>query len=329
MKLRKLLKDRFCAKYLQQNPTLANNFKILDLFLDDVFPSQNIINNVIGSLTPTDRNFNFNYNVRCLPFRTRDTEWLTNYMGRAISQLLSLKHDEKNNKDLLPFRSLDQRNFFYSPYVEALPVKNKHITKYIKYSPKFADKRDEFECNLTLGYLANLMNQNSYDFYLTAEEKDNCFNSVDCDKIFRNAVVDAMHSLGVSKENTEASLELNAHLWRKSMICRAFYNSMPSFTPDEICYLKAHDGELYRNLMDKENQCLKLFVRLREDEYCRKHKGIMQKVGLTTKGLELTPAQLKKLTEEKVILDRQYEIMKNKAVKVLQNFQIQVADKTK
>ena len=329
MKLKELLKKRFYESHLQQNQMMANDFRILDTLLPDIFPSQNITNQVINGLSHDDKNFKFNYNVRCLPFHLHDDEWMENYMKRAISQILSLQGNErKNNKEVLPFLSLDQHSFYYSPYWTPGPVKAKSITKYIKYSPKYVAKRDEFEQSVAVAYMTNLICDRNYDFYLSAENKDKCLKSPDCDIIFRSTVIDAMHSIGISKENTEKSLEINAHLWRKSMMCRAFYNEKSILSQDQLHLLKNGNYEIYKNLMDKENLLLRAF----EHEYYQRNKNVIKKVGGAIPGMELTPAKVTELKEQIKVLTAQYQAANYKAVNVvasLQNMQRQNDSKQK
>lgn len=314
MKLKQLIKNRFYENHLQANKRVKDDFAVLDKYVTEMFPDQVTINNVVKSLSFDDKKYNFNYNVRFLPFHTNDTEWLATYMQKALSQLLSLKPNEKNNKPVLPFCSLAPRNFFYSPYYEAIPVSHRNVVKYIKYSPKFAEVLNDYEKNLTTAYITNFGYENGYDFYLSADKKRACLKSNQCDVLFRETVVDAMHSLGLKKDNVETSLETNAHLWRKPMMCRAFYNEKTLFTLDQFKLLEAGNPALYQDLMSKENRYLRTWIRLRENEYCKKHGKTMKRLGIATTSLELTPSQFAEVSAKNEELGAEYELTNLRAL---------------
>ena len=321
MKLKEVIKNRFYQKHLQNSTRVAQDFEFLDKHVADVFPNQNTINHLFKGLNFADKEFKFNYNVRILPFYTRDTEWMSSYMERAISQLVSLKDNEKANKEVLPFNSLDSRTFFYSPYFQSIPASRRNIAKYITFSPKYAQCRDEFEQNLTVGYINGLSYENGYDFYLTAGQKETCLNSNDCDKNFRSSVIDAMTSLGLGKENIEAGLEMNAHLWRKPMMCRAFYNEKSLFLPEQLQLLQDTNPALHKDLMDKENQYLRVWIRLRENEYYQRHGKVMEKLGIRTVDMKLNPQQLAELNKQNQQLSADYDLANIRALNFVEDLQ--------
>jgi len=318
MKLKEFVKKRFFEKHLQQNVRLVKEFNFLDQYVEDIFPDQHIINSVVEYLSPKDKNYNFNYNVSFLPFHTNDDEWLASYTERAVSQLCSLKEDEKQDKEILPFCSLEPRNLLYSPFYEATPVNRQSIMKYIKFSPKFAEKRDAYEQKVTLAYINNLMHDDKYNFYLSAEEKTKCMNNVNCDKKFRNHVVDAMSSLGMGEKNIEASLEINAKVWRKAMMCRAFYNEKSIFSQQQLRALKKGNSELYKDLMDKENQYLRVWIRLREFEYYQENAKVIDSLGINS-NKKLNAEQFVELNSKKKQLESEYELIKIRVLHALED----------
>ena len=308
MKLRQLLNKKFYEKQLK-DPRVCKDFAFLDSHIDDIFPNQDTINQVVNRLSYYNKKFNFSYNILLLPFHTRDAEWFVNYIEVALSQLLSLKKGEENNRDVLPFCNIDNCDYNYSPYYYAIPVSRQNLINYVKTSPKLAEKIDEYERNVTAGYINNLICANGHNFHMTSEGKEKLMNSTNCDINFRDNVIEAISSLGMHKENIEDSLELNAKVWRKPMMRRAFYNEKSLFSKEQIQLLRDGNPVLFKNYIDKENEYMMSWIRLREHEYCQVYSKIFNRLGLATTDIVMNATQIEEVNEKNQKLDNDYNLV--------------------
>lgn len=322
MKLKNLLKERFCQVNLRLNENLKNDFAILDQFVADFFPDKEEIKKLFKGLTISDKNFTYYYNANFLPFHTRDNGWLADYVERALSQLYSLSKDTRNAKKesakkILPFRNLSKDYLYFTPYRCVTPVDFKSIEKYVKLSPKFNEKRCEYEQDLTTVYLDNWLVGNTSDFYRTADAKARIKKAPNYDKLLRENVLGAMKTLGVNKKSAEISLELNGNSWREVSMYKAFYNEKGVFNKEQLKFLAKKNFPLLSDLLNKELEYAETWVRLRKNEYYEAHKGLIDELGLSNHHKRLSSKQLANLRAQNQQREEQYEIASHKAMMII------------
>lgn len=322
MKLKKLLKERFCQANLRLDANLKNDFAVLDQFVADFFPDYGEINKLLKGLKMSDKNFTCFYNANFLPFHTRDNEWLANYVERALSQLYSLSKNLKNSKKesakkILPFRNLSKDYLYFTPYRCITPVDFKSIQKYVKLSPKFNEKRCEYEQDLTTVYLNNWMIGSNTDFYCNADEKARIKKAPNYDKLLRENVLGAMKALGVNKKSAETSLELNGNSWREVSMYKAFYNEKGFFNKEQLKFLARKNLPLLSDLLNKELEYAETWVRLRKNEYYETHKNLINELGLTNHYKKLSSKQLAELRANNQQRGDLYEIALHKAMMII------------
>ena len=73
--------------------------------------------------------------------------------------------------------------------------------------------------------------------------------------------------------------------------------------------------------MDKENQYLRVWIRLRENEYYQRHGKVMEKLGIRTVDMKLNPQQLAELNKQNQQLSADYDLANIRALNFVEDLQ--------
>lgn len=312
-KLQHFLSHRFYQKQLDKNTKLGQDFQFLDQYLDEFFPTQNYINATMKNLEWLDRDYHTIFNIRFLPFHTRDEIWLARYVEKSLSQLLCFENNQGdlgaiNHRKELPYATLNEDKWLVDLVYRNMPVEFSSIRKYVEVSPKFDAKRCEYEQGVVRGYMRNWLSDcQANDFFMKGEDKVRLANNLNCDKKFRNKVSQAMASLGIDKDSVEAGIELNADLWRKNLMRRAFYNEKTKLEHDQLETLFKYDFPVLKDLLVNEYRNLDTWVQLREYDYYQDHKAVIDQLGTATPSMKLNPDEAMKLRIKNRQFDYKYE----------------------
>ena len=271
MKLKNLIHQSFQKRQLIDQKKFAQDYKILDAYLSEMFPNHSDWKMVIANLN--DHDDHRQLVEKNLPFHTRDNVWLTKYARQVV-------HSHK--------------------YTANLNLSN--ARRFVEYSAEFDNARNLYEQNLTKGEIEYLL-QNCNQRMIPSEFMPRTiYNKPDYDSHFRHAVLDEMNLLGVNLDNAELALEVNADLWRKSTMIKSFRNQ---FYPS----LANLGGEFFPNLKGLEDMQAhqEVWLKLREYAYYFYHKDIVDAAGSHTDAMLLKPNEVLKLMHQEDKYRRKFE----------------------
>lgn len=201
------------------------------------------------------------YTLQNLPFRTQDNEWLVNYVAGAF------------------------------PHLPLTIVK-----KYVATSSQFKQKRDEYEQALTKAYI-KIHKDEPENFYYPASVQNKERSTIVYDVLFRDGVMTAMTSLGLSKRNVEISLEKNRTYWLMDVREKTFWNILNS---NCLTALPAQnlDLALVKEVRQTEAAIFGIWNALRESDYCCEHQKIMQEINVDVSSKILSGGKKKELIQK-------------------------------
>lgn len=283
--------------FTKENIKMQEAFQFLDQYLDDIFPDKVITKNVIKNLNLKDREANFIFHVKMLPFHMRDHVWLAMYIERALTQLQALQNNEEvtdkvKAKKLLPYCNLQRKNFYFSPSYEALPVDTRTIIKYVKTSPKFIAKRAEYEQDMARAYIENWVVNGKQNFYYSYFEKLEIESDVDYAKIFPNKIIEAMTSLGIAKKNVEIALAASTNIWLRSALRKTFVNRNNLYSVANLDLLKKYDLGAYQTLINNKYPSMENWTDIMENEYYKSNKKMIDKYGVASSKMKMDSKQI-------------------------------------
>lgn len=283
--------------FTKENIKMQEAFQFLDQYLDDIFPDKVITKKVIKNLNLKDRQANFIFHVKMLPFHMRDHVWLAMYIERALTQLLALQNNEEvtdkvNAKKLLPYCNLQRQTFYFSPSYETLPVDTRTIVKYVKTSPKFNAKLTEFEQNLARAYIENWIVNGKKNFYYTYFQKLEIESGVDYAKVFPDKVIEAMTSLGIEKKNVEIALASSTNIWLRSALRKTFVNRNNLYSVANLELIKKSNLGAYQTLINNKLPSMENWTDIMENEYYKSNKKMIDKYGVASSKMKMDSKQI-------------------------------------
>ena len=141
MKLKQIVTQGFDKLTSQKDNKV---FQLLDTCLDSIFPNQNFAVESVKNLNSEDKSKRAVVK-ELLPFHTRDVEWLAIYLEQAVNKL---------------------------PTVTVGSVAFDEIKKYILESPKFDDRRNQYERYVVKGCIEVCRNFKRDDCFSLASIKE-------------------------------------------------------------------------------------------------------------------------------------------------------------
>lgn len=295
VKLNQVVPNTFHQEHLRVN-------KLLDDCLYGLFPNQEYINANLKNLTPVQKNVKY-YKKNFLPFHTRDTFWLANYLEQVFNQTQALKK--------------------FSSQRAHVGVTLSYIKKYVEESPKFDAVRNYYEQNLVRAYINMTLDYQADDFFSKGIVKTDERNALNYDQLFRNRVVNAMTFLGVERGSIEIGLEANADLWRDKVKRQTFFNN---YSMDNMNAVVSPDGILAKNAPNRwkklTNMGSKLYQRwsdLNDYQYYQQHHAVIDKLGTATPNMLITTEKANKLELDTDAMAFEFECLLYKAAETVAN----------
>lgn len=251
-------------------------FMTLDESLKGFFPCESFIEQTLNLISLADKKYTFIHNVNFLPFNTRNSDWLAEY----IIEMTRFRRNLKNKKEI-PFNS---------------------VKRYVETSEKFKTLRDEYEYRLVRQYIKNLLNNNMDDFFVKKAEKAKLMKDSSYDLVFRKKVVAAITSLGIPQGVVDECIERSLDIWHKPTMHKTFYNRLeqePNQINREQRYnLSTNNPLLWESLAKKELQFFNLWVSAREDEHIVKYEDVLKRVNAPILVKKMSQAHSYKLNAE-------------------------------
>ena len=251
----------------------AKDYKILDQLLPKVFPNENMIRAIIKRHKAKKDSYRHDeYILDCLPHHLRDERWLSKYLHRYLRE-----------KSLTGDIDLDC------------------LTSYVK-TPNFKKACGDFADKFISAKLRSMMvsTRAEHETIVDAGFPD-MSHRIDCDVFFRQHALSYFILKGFDRNTIEINLEKNADIWRKDSMRQAFEN---------ICNLEivVHDfpkknRDIYE-FYHKKYEYRKLWLEYREYEYYRRHKEYVDKTGLATNAMKLSPDEVSKLIHDMDIAEK-------------------------
>ena len=261
MKKFRKLKD-FNVKNLDQDENLSfvETFCLIDVMLPNIFPNEAGIKKIIKNHKRKKGSYRHDeYILDCLPHNLRNDKWLVQYLTRYLA--------EKN--------LLDKIN----------PI---CLNEYVKL-PNFKKACKEFGDLFIKTKLEHMMVARRAEHETVVDAGFPDFNHrIDCDEYFRQHALTYFILKGFDRHTIEANLEKNANIWRKQTMCQAFEN---------ICNLEILVHDFPKSNIEKmqfyhkKYEYRKLWLKFREYEYYQRHKGLIDKLGLATDDMKLSPKE--------------------------------------
>ncbi len=307
MKLKKLV-SKFSKESVEKSQ-LAEDFQLLDKYLDDIFPNQETTKKIVKNLTKDDGKSDFIFHFKTLPFRTRDDIWLSMFIERVLSQIVSMKKDqevfgEKKSQELLPYRNLKRDTFYFSPVYESSPVSTKTILKYVTTSPKFDARRSQFEQDFVKAYVAKWIISNQPDAFFDENTREGLEKNVNFAKKFPVEMIQAMTSIGIDKKSSEIGLYASTNVWLRSVLRKTFINRYDLYSIKNMNFLKKNDKVSWDKLNVIKTDSMETWTDLKEKEFYDKHKNKMNKYGIISNAMKMDKNKL----EELRLKSREYDL---------------------
>ena len=324
------INDLFDQNHLQLDEVMQSNFRMLDQFLYDLFPTKHQIAASMQNICLDDNaQRGHTLTMKDLPYHTRDNIWLAKYVTNAIKQLMKFNEDPEKchntfAKQFLPYRNLDGKTDLTTPdntqpNVKPLP----NIVQYVAAGPNFDKYRCRYEQTLVQQYINCL----SRGMHPAKETYAGLQGINDYDQFFRCRVVQAMVDLGIDRHSIEISLEINADMWRNQAMHQAFKNIYHAELDEtNLCTLLINQNpQLFSALIQWREIRAKhrrLWLKKREWAYYQKHQAIIDELGLATPNMLLNPEQVKRLDQNIRYCDRLHQKMRAKFQQAAQSITI-------
>ena len=199
-----------------------------------------------------------------MQFHTEDQEWMQSYVKYVVD---FIKHFRECS-DLSPLHNSNRAEFPASL-----------IKKYVEKSPNFKQKHDEYAQELVKAFIKMHLKVKS-DFSCTPEQMEEERKDKFYDIKFRDQVVKAMKSLGVSHQNIEKGIELNQDLWLPVTRKQAFKNCKgEGIVGEERRLLNIVDPDALLVLDNSEKALFKNWNDLRDVDYYWLNKKTIDELG--------------------------------------------------
>ncbi len=271
MKLKQIVTQGFDKLTSQKEDNKV--FQLLDTCLDRIFPDQNFAVESVKNLNSEDKSKRAVVK-ELLPFHTRDVEWLAIYLEQAVNKL---------------------------PTVAMGSVAFDEIKKYIMESPKFDDRRNQYERYVVKGCIEAVKNHKKDDWFSLASIKESDHKNNFYDKAFRERVKKTALNLGVDNYNVEVALELYADAWREQTRAVAFENT---YNPDRLLtvvernWIKQSQPSALDNLENQRGDLYCRWNRLRDYEYYQEHQVLLDHLDLANADMKMSQDDAQKLKRE-------------------------------
>ena len=225
------------------------------------------------------------YTVDFLPFHLRDQEWLIEYVTQTL-------------RNKTPFKD----------------VKHDVVENYIHKSANFKKACERFGRKFLKVKIENMMISPRAVHESIVETGFPDFDHLlDCDDQFRMYALAYFLVKGYDRHTVEVGLEVNANLWRKKTMTKAFMNY---YYPLQKMVKISKDNSLWWHKLTKlKHQHLTYWLKYREHQYYQKHKAIINELGLQTENMSMKPEKLQKLMQKLQYFEKQRNAMlKNKLI---------------
>lgn len=268
------------------------NFAVIDCYIDrafDITEKQVTENLRKVNLEDKDRDKKSKYaryahlDAYDLQFHTRDTDWLVSYVRHIVNFFIVLR----KKIELEPLENSGIRSF-----------STETISRYVTLSPKFDKLRNDFEQKMTKAYI-NIHKNENQDFLCDMSELNKERKSIGYDILFREHIVEAMTTLGVTEKSVNVALESNRELWLPAVRQQSFENAKENNVTEKERELLTGDSVSNLSLLDYvENQLFTSWNALRDYRYYQTHKDIIDELNLITPNMKINTKKQNELMQE-------------------------------
>lgn len=262
---------------LIKEPSDLQQLILLYQYLPVIFPSDRVI---LSEIINSERVRNASLQettapvVNFLVYRISSNKWLVNY----IQKVLQTRVPQEN-------------------------IKTSVIKRFVEQSVNFAAARDNFKqryirLNITeqmkYGKIENRLPLDHGYFYFIQYD--------DCDKIFREHLRCSMIIRGLDYQTVQLGIEANANLWRDQVMNQAFENKFN-------LYMTIIGGKnLGKRKIDRKVFCMlkqiyqENWKKIRMHEYYQLHHEFIDKLGLATRDMKLSPKKIERIKQQNAYL---------------------------
>ncbi len=297
-KLSQLQEEKFSVNSLVLNKEDQN---ILDSYLSSFFASEKNVQQALVHLNRFERDVLDKYDVKHLPFHTRDNKWLVQYILACLNEVRCMQFNEKE-KD---------------PTVQVLKyITPQTIVSYITQSPNFKAQRAEYEENVVKAYIKILKDAKIDDFQVHDYEKRIYRNKPDYDKIFRIKIVKAMRFLCFNARSYEPAIEKNADLWRDQVRRQTFANiyHLNKYLDEEtVKKLKFFAPRMFAEINNLLEDIYQTWAAARDYVYYCENQETIDKLNLATPNMKMSEVEYRKMNRKVMVKIAQYKEMVAKA----------------
>lgn len=242
----------------------SHDFQVLRVYLPKIFPPKCSIE-VFWKILESDKNQFINdlYTAVDLPKHTQDIQWLTHYIDRLINLTV---HGYDNTK-----------------------VSRENIKAFIETDPEFIAERNRYEEDIVCLIIQKLMAERKFGF-----ANDDIMNlkmnfTVNTDEVFRQEITTQATKIGIGSISIETGLEKNADLWREKTMETEFINR---YIRPIVSQRENVNGKNFVEILSKVSAMRNEWIALRENEYYKKHKAVIDFLDLATYDMKLKPREI-------------------------------------
>ena len=201
-----------------------------------------------------------------LPFHINDKQWLAKYF---------IDHMKK----VAP--ALEFEIAYVKALIETAPAIKQACENY----------QDEIVKTLIQNNMANMENDM---FNKSKKQQSRPRHLVSYDEIFRNKILCCADTLGIDHYRAELNLEINANLWRKQNMTRAFSEF---YYPSED---QPKDSKNYTDWYNLAKKHYSIWLTCREFEYYYQHRNVVYEGGSMTENMNIGSIRYAILSRELV-----------------------------
>ncbi len=242
----------------------SHDFQVLRVYLPKIFPPKCSIE-VFWKILESDKNQFVNdlYTAVDLPKHTQDTRWLTDYIDHLINLTV---HGYDNTK-----------------------VSRENIKAFIETDPEFIAERNRYEEDIVCLIIQKLMAERKFGF-----ANDDMMNlkmnfTVNTDEVFRQEITTQATKIGIGSISIETGLEKNADLWREKTMETEFINR---YIRPIVSQRQNVNGKNFVEILSKVSAMRNEWIALRENEYYKKHKAVIDFLDSATYDMKLKPREI-------------------------------------
>ena len=299
MKLKQFLSNKFKEHELkrEQNEAKKNAFWFMDEFLSDLFPTDD--KGILRSLKDIEisrSKIMLNLAKKCNNPYAYFQELYREERAFKMADEASRARNYDSSRIIYHVRDNQWLVEYIRSYVEkvtynTIVIPSSTINDYVENSPKFNQRRNQYEKALVKNYIEYYMKDGGY---VDNEKRKSRKENLSVESLYTDVLND-MVFLGLDRHNVELGLELNADYWRERLKSESFFNL---FKNDNLLALSEFDHDRAVNLHNQKYAIYDMLSIYYDRKYYQEHKAIIDEAGTAKPCMKFSQKKYEKICEK-------------------------------